>query len=213
MTELKLTTVGNSTGLILPRELETPAQQWIEEFGGFNKGFVETIYDLDNNKPEDPLFPYTAGKFGSGANMAFRRTAIEKIGGFDPALGAGTHARGGDDLASFYSVIDAGMQLVYQPSALVWHLHHREYDAFRKTVHGYGVGLGAFITKILVDKPSRIWDVARKLPAGVRYLLAPRSRKNIKKGSDYPRSLDRLERWGLIAGPLAYLRSRWRSRR
>jgi cellulose synthase/poly-beta-1,6-N-acetylglucosamine synthase-like glycosyltransferase len=27
------------TGLILPMQLETPSQAWIEQFGGFGKGF------------------------------------------------------------------------------------------------------------------------------------------------------------------------------
>ena len=32
---------------------------------------------------EDPLFPFTAGRLGSGANMAFTRRTLDAIGGFD----------------------------------------------------------------------------------------------------------------------------------
>ena len=45
------------TGLILPRELDTPAQVWCEEHGGFGKGFVPQIYDRSAHRPDDPLFP------------------------------------------------------------------------------------------------------------------------------------------------------------
>jgi cellulose synthase/poly-beta-1,6-N-acetylglucosamine synthase-like glycosyltransferase len=55
---------------------------------------------------------YGVGAFDAGANMAFRRTALEKIGGFDVALGAGTPARGGEDLAALISVLWAGFRWV-----------------------------------------------------------------------------------------------------
>ena len=42
----------------------------------------------------DPLFPFTAGRLGSGANMSFDRDILRKLGGFDPAIGTGTVARG-----------------------------------------------------------------------------------------------------------------------
>jgi O-antigen biosynthesis protein len=107
--------IGCVTGLILPAELETRAQFWTERHGGFSKGFQRKVFDLEQQRPAAPLFPYTAGQFGSGANMAFRMDALRQIGGFDSALGAGTLARGGDDLASFFAVVTAGYQLVYEP--------------------------------------------------------------------------------------------------
>src|SRR5215467_5793666 len=59
------------TGLVLPVELETPPQFWIEEYGGFSKGFARRIFDMTENHPKTPLYPYTAGSLGTGANMAF----------------------------------------------------------------------------------------------------------------------------------------------
>lgn len=204
--------VGCVTGLIFPAELESWPQTLIEEFGGFNKGFQRQIYDLQAHRPDDRLFPFTPGRFGSGANMAFRISSLERIGGFDPAMGTGTPALGGDDLAAFFRIITAGEALVYEPAAIVRHTHYREYAALRRQIYGYGVGLTAFLTKAIVDQPHLLVDLLRKLPRGVFFALSPGSGKNQKKGRDYPAELTALERKGLIYGPFAFLRS-WQAAR
>ena len=79
--------VGCVTGLILPAQLDTPAQLLLERHGGFDKGFGLQIFDTDDHRPGDPLFPFTAGRFGSGANMAFDTEVLRRLGGFDPAMG------------------------------------------------------------------------------------------------------------------------------
>lgn len=205
--------VGCVTGLIFPAELETWPQLLIEQFGGFNKGFRRQIYDLGQHRPQDRLFPFTPGRFGSGANMAFRTETLARIGGFDPAMGTGTPALGGDDLAAFFRVITSGEALVYEPAAIVRHTHYREYAALQRQIHGYGVGLTAFLTKAILDQPHLLIDLAGKLPRGLWYALSPGSGKNRKKSIDYPEELTRLERKGLFYGPLAYLRSRAAARR
>jgi GT2 family glycosyltransferase len=198
------------TGLVLPSELETQAQAWFEQFGGFTKGFTLRVFDRSNQS--GPLYPYTAGRFGSGASMAFRTAMLCRLGGFDSALGAGTLALGGDDLAAFFQIVMSGYQLVYQPAALLYHCHRREYAKLRRQINGYGVGLTAYLTKALLDKPGRLFDFATRIPAGLAYTLGPRSPKNQKRQADYPADLTRLERRGMLYGPLAYLRSRWRTR-
>ena len=40
--------------------------------------------------------------------MAFDVEVLRRLGGFDPAMGAGTFARGGDDLAGFFRVVVSG---------------------------------------------------------------------------------------------------------
>lgn len=201
------------TGLILPAELETPAQTWLEQFGGFTKGFAPRVFDLTEHRLDSPLYPYTAGRFGSGASMAFRTDVLRQLGGFDSALGAGTLALGGDDLAAFFQIVSAGYQVVYQPSALLYHRHRRDYAGLRRQAYGYGVGLGAYLTQTLFEQPGRLVDFIARLPAGLAYTLSPRSPKNRQKLADYPAELTWLERRGLLMGPLAYLRSRWRTRR
>lgn len=205
--------VGCVTGMILPAELQTPAQMWIEQYGNFNKGFTQHIFDMKENRSNNPLYPYAAGVFGSGANMAFKTSVLRQIGGFDPALGAGSGGYGGDDLSAFFDVIKKGYSIVYEPSAMIWHWHHREYENLRKLTYGYGAGLTAYLMKTLIDKPSRLLDFVVRIPQGLIYTINPRSSKNIRKSTGYPRELTNVERKGMLYGPVAYLRSRWRSRK
>lgn len=196
------------TGMIFAAEIETPAQAWIEQFGGFGKGSTKRIFDLSLNGSSDPLYPYTAGTFGSGANMAFKTSVLRGIGGFDPALGAGSQGIGGDDLAAFFEVVARGYSLVYEPAALVHHWHRRDYEGLRRQAYGYGVGLTAYLTKTLVDKPARFFDLARRVPCGLKHIFSSRSTKNSGKLSGYPKELTRIERKGMLKGPFAYLSSR-----
>ncbi|MDH3658928.1 MAG: glycosyltransferase family 2 protein [Alphaproteobacteria bacterium] len=200
------------TGLILPIELETPAQDLIEQFGGFAKGFSPHSFSLANASSEGVLFPYAAGAFGSGANMAFRRSSLLEIGGFDPALGAGTAAQGGDDLAAFFDVIARGFELVYAPDAVLWHRHRRDYAGVRRQAFGYGVGLGAYVASLAVKHPLCLIDMMWRMPKAVAHVLSSNSSKNNKKTETYPRELTRLEWLGLLRGPFRYGSSLWKTR-
>jgi O-antigen biosynthesis protein len=203
------------TGMIAPAELETRAQLVAERLWGFNKGFIEQIFDCKTDRG-DPLYPYTAGTFGSGANMAFDTAALRRLGGFDAATGAGTVARGGDDLSAFFMVIASGYRLVYNPGALLWHAHHADYAALERQAYGYGVGLTAFLTKTVVDRPERVFELAWLSRHGVARVLDPRGgRTPVSAGADaleWPAGLARAERRGMLYGPAAYLRSRRRTR-
>ena len=201
------------TGMIFPAEIETEAQEWIEQYGGFSKGFSSRIFDRDEHRIDSPLFPYAAGWFGSGASMAFRTDYLKSVGGFDPATGAGTPAQGGDDLSAFFQVVNTGSQLVYEPRSLLFHKHRREYQGLRRQAYGYGVGLTAYLTKTVLDRPSNLLAFAARLPTGLAYLLSSKSKKNRKKQTDYPGELNRLERQGMLFGPIAYLRSRSRAKK
>lgn len=200
--------VGCVTGMIVAAELETWPQLWIEEYGGFAKGVERRVYELVSPPVDSPLFPYAAGLYGSGASMAFRRQAVSHAGGFDPALGGGTPARGGEDLAAYVDVILDGWRLVYEPRAMVRHFHHREYERLRQVMIGYGSGLGAYLARLAVEHPDRLPDLLTRGGRGLAYLLDRRSPKNARKRADYPAELTRLELLGLLAGPFAYAQGR-----
>ncbi|GAA2267777.1 hypothetical protein GCM10010415_36390 [Streptomyces atrovirens] len=211
--------LGCATGLILPARLRTPAQVLLESHGGFAKGFTPTTYDPQDPPRDEPLFPFTAGRFGSGANMAFRTEVLRAVGGFDPATGAGTPARGGDDLYGFVRVLAQGHRLRYTPRALVWH-HHRETWADLETqAYGYGAGLTAYLTAVLVNRPALLPAFLARLPRGLAHARALTEVRDTDAGGGapgahgtrthpWPRRLSRLQRRGMLYGPLGYLRAR-----
>jgi GT2 family glycosyltransferase len=201
------------TGLIAPAELKTPAQLLLERCWRMNKGLSTRVFSLGNDQSMDPLYPYAAGSFGSGANMAFKASILRELGGFDEALGTGTRARGGEDLAAFLDVIAAGYTLVYQPRAIVWHKHAPEYADVANKVFDYGTGLTAYLMKALVDRPGRIVDFALRAPRAFRYGLSPNSPKNNTRQPHFPAELSRAERIGMLYGPFAYVFSRWAHKR
>ena len=205
--------IGCVTGLILPAALETKAQVWTEKHGGFGKGFARTVFDIRNSQQYGPLFPFTAGRFGSGANMAFRRNVLQQIGLFDAALGAGTAARGGDDLAAFHAVVNAGFQLIYEPDAIVWHHHRKEVEGMRRQAFSYGMGLGAYLTKLVFDEPTNGVKLAKLFPAGIKHMMGPDSAKSQRLPADYPKSLVWRERLGIVAGVIGYINSRSAARK
>jgi GT2 family glycosyltransferase len=200
--------VGCVTGMIFPLEIETRTQDLVERSFGFNKGMRRRVHRIGGPDRRDVLFPYAAGRFGSGANMAFSTEALRTIGGFDPALGTGTRARGGDDLAAFFDVVAAGFALVYEPNAVIFHAHRRDDAGLARQAFGYGAGLTAYLTKTLVDHPLRVFDIVRRLPAATVYAFAGSSAKNARVADEYPRHLVWRERAGMLAGPPLYLWSR-----
>jgi GT2 family glycosyltransferase len=192
------------TGLILPLELESETQLLLEQFAGFGKGFRRRTYRLPESWAEHPLLPYTAGALGSGASIVMLTEVARELGGFDPALGPATPAKGGEDLDLLARVLRTGHALSYEPRAIVWHEHPGGTARLRRQVYCYGVGLGAMLGKQLIAGPERR-DFLRAVPAGLRYLRDPGSRKNDGKPTGYPRHLTWLERWGMLIGPVLYV--------
>jgi glycosyltransferase involved in cell wall biosynthesis/GT2 family glycosyltransferase len=205
--------VGASSGLTLPDVLETPTQRWIEGFGGRMRGFDRRLYDIQNPPADRPLFPFTVGDFGAGRNMAFDRRLLLDLGGFDVALGPGALAHDGDDVEALLRVLLAGRTLSHDPKAIVWHAHPRDYQELEERVWGYGVGYTACLTRAVLDHPSLLLEMGRKLPQGLKFALSPGSEKNAGRQGDFPKHLVRSEVLGMAYGPIAYLRSRRDQRR
>ncbi len=190
------------TGLTMPLELETPAQEMFETFTGFSlRGFVRRTFQ---SPPDDPL---ATGSIGAGANMAVRASVIAEIGEFDPALDAGTPTQSGGDHEFFSRVLRRGHRIVYEPDALNWHRHRRSWEELRQVIHGYGVGVYASWTRsLLVERDRRVfgrafgWFLHVQGPGLLKSMLKP--------SPDRPRELLWAELKGCCAGPFAYLSSR-----
>lgn len=200
------------SGSVLPSSLATEAQLRFQEFGGYQRSFVETELHLSLDPAPSKLFPFHPRLVGTGANMAFRTEALVSVGGFDEALGAGTPARGGEDIDIGVRMLLAGHLVVRQPAAVVWHESHRTNADLASQIEDYGCGLAAAFTKF-AGKRSIAPMMLRKVPAGLGVLLRSDSVKNDARSSAYPVELRAAEWKGLRAGPLGYRRSLRQARR
>jgi glycosyltransferase involved in cell wall biosynthesis len=68
-----------------------------------------------------------------GCNMAFRRSDLAGVGGFDPVYTAA-----GDDVDICWKVLDAGRGIGFHPAALVWHHRRPGARAYLRQQRGYG---------------------------------------------------------------------------
>ncbi|MGH9276851.1 MAG: glycosyltransferase family 2 protein, partial [Acidimicrobiales bacterium] len=195
--------VGCVTGLVPPAQLDHLSQHYFDRRFPWGRRMEPRVYTAGNGRSS--LYPYSAGLFGTGANFAVDRDLMLALGGFDEALGAGSPARGGEDLDAFVRILRAGRSIAYEPSAVVWHVHRSDRRALRRQLFTYGEGLSAFITKYLVDAHTTR-EILPRLPAGVRQLV--RMWSPVTLDGPAPPTLILAEGLGIVAGPLAYARSR-----
>jgi len=200
-------TIDAIGGMIRPSELETAPQLWFEEFyGGFTRSFRPTQWSLELTGKSDPMFPYSPGHFGAGCNMAVRRSAFDQVG-FDVRLGGGTLCVSGEDLKVFLDILFSGGKLAYVPSAVVYHTHRRTEEQFMEQVYGYGVGLTAIFTDLITQDPRHLIRILKRVPLGMRMLLAPTKRRSPSLINSYPRRTQLVQLAGMAYGPIAFGRS------
>jgi glycosyltransferase involved in cell wall biosynthesis len=94
----------------------------------------------------------------SGANMAFRREVLCRIGGFDPFFGPGSRFQAvAEDLDVAGRASAAGWQGQYRPEIVVRHHHGRKVSDIPRLVKSYGIGIGAYHMKLLLDGGELRW--------------------------------------------------------
>ena len=200
--------VTATTGMVLPLELETPAQKRFEQYAGFSKGPDRRCYDLTAGSAHDRLlYPYWGGMFGSGNSMAFRRHDLVMAGGFDTTLGAGSPTGGGEDIAAFSDTILRGGRLVYEPRSLCWHEHRRDEEALRSQLFNYGAGFTASLCRAALHDRRFLWSAVRAVPTVIKLLYSRARAGSGKSGGQLPAGLSRLEYSGMLRGPLLYAKS------
>ena len=136
---------GGFTGLVLPLRLDTDAQVYFEQHGGFGRGFARN--EFHNARFDNPLHPVGSGVLGAGCNMAFDRALLVGLGGFDEALDTGAPLPGGGDLDIFYRVLRSGRAMVYEPQYAVYHEHRETIAQLRRQYWSWGLGMMAFLVK------------------------------------------------------------------
>ncbi len=189
------------TGMTMPLELETKAQEAFEKYSPFGKGFAKKIHTpLSGN-------PLATGQVGAGANMALRKEVQLHVGLFDEALDAGTPTQSGGDHEFFSRILLAGYHIVYEPRALSWHRHRRTWAETRKAIKGYGIGVYAYWTRLLLAegelgilKLPYGWFIYEQLPNVFRSLFG-------RPGSQ-PLNLLLAELQGCVLGPWKYFASK-----
>lgn len=202
--------VGCVTGLVATATIASAAETYFDaRAASWSSRFTPELFDLAEHASSDPLYPYSAGVFGTGANIAVDRELLASLGGFDPVLGAGARTRGGEDLDMFVRVLRAGSAIAYVPSALVWHHHRADDAALRRQMYGYGTGLSAFVTKLLLDRETR-FGVLRRVPRGLWRLarIKRTTRERVTTPHEVPARALLWEFLGFATGPFLYLVAR-----
>ena len=199
------------TGLVVPYELETEAQVLFERYGGFGRGFERRYWRMDLEGGERPRRYLNAGQYGTGANMAYRRSLFERVGLFDPALDVGTVTNGGGDLEMFFRVLKEGYLLAYEPAAVVRHRHRRDYAQLRAQLTNNGIGFSSYLVRTVLAYPEVRGDAARFWlwwfwRGQLRRLIG-----TFVRPSRFPRELVWGEPRGFVVGLRRYPRARHRA--
>jgi GT2 family glycosyltransferase len=192
---------GAVTGPAFPAFLDTPSEARFEEVASFVRRLDQHVFDFLAISPAD------ANHTGAGANMVMRRSLLLELGDpFPPELDAGTATESGGDLYALYRVLAAGRRIVYDPRVFTYHAHRAEPGALHRAVYGYGVGLSAATTKLLLEERElaalRIWRwlLEQYVEGVVRGLTGGFDPVRVRVAWDYLR--------GGLAGPVALMRSR-----
>ncbi len=226
------------TGLVIADELDTEAQQLFELYGGFGRGFQRGWFRKpygfgaddagEKRLPEVPISntamhrilrrdrgrsPYFGtGALGTGCNMAYRRSFLEEIGGFDPALDVGTPTNGGGDLEMYFRVLREGYTLAYEPGAIVRHRHRRERERLKTQIQSNGVGLFSFFLRIAQKYPDERLAVARFAIWWIRFWHVRRLFTSLFRPGFFPLDLILAELTSVFKAPRALHQSRTRAR-
>lgn len=115
-----------------------------------------------------------------GANLAFRRSVLEKIGGFDEIMGPGASIPSGEDLDLAARANAAGWDGVYRPEMVIRHHHGRKEADIPKLVRLYAEGQGAYVLKHLLRGQFFAFT---KGVAALRWRVWPPWRWNADKAS------------------------------
>lgn len=193
------------TGLVIADEMDVESQRLFEQYGGFGRGFDREYFRVDTASGEKAARRHAgAGRFGTGANMAFRRSLFDRIGMFDPALDVGTPTNGGGDLEMFFRVLKEGGTLVYEPSAIVRHRHRRTYAELRTQLANNGIGFYSYLVRTAEAYPDERAGVIRLGAWWLWYWNFRRLGRSFFKPHAFPRDLILAELRGSFAGLRRY---------
>src|SRR2546423_2706978 len=94
------------------------------------------VADCVANAPGGPVHVLLTDELAEhlpGCNIAFRKTALQQIGGFDPRF-----TSAGDDVDVCWRLQNRGWTLGFSPAAMVWHHPRASIRAYWRQQRGYG---------------------------------------------------------------------------
>lgn len=196
------------TGDVAAAELATPSQRLFEHtYRGMSKGPQPRLHRRSSRR-----IPYLPAQFGTGCNMAFRRNALEAIGGFDPALDAGTLSGGGGDLDVLQRLFEAYLPIAYAPEAVVRHHHRPTTSALQRQLYDNGRGYSAAMTAAFLRADGRSrFAVFSWWSAWLVWWFGRRIALRLARRHDMPLRLVLTELAGAVSGPPLYVIARGRA--
>ena len=135
------------------------------------------VADCVANAPGGPvhvLLSDTEAEHIPGCNMAFRKSALEAIEGFDRQFGAA-----GDDVDVCWRLQERGLSLGFNPAAVVWHRRRSSVGAYWRQQRGYGRA-EAQLERKWPEKYNSAGHLSwhgRLYGLGIPKVLAPRRRR------------------------------------
>lgn len=145
----RLDDVDIVTGGVAGANTSAPIARLFDESYALHRGWVPRRY---GGKRGNILARRDTWRAGVGASMAWQRSALERIDGFDPALGNGTPGGGAEDLDAFHRAMSAGCEIAYEPRAMVWHWHPATRRELKRTIHCYQRALGGWGAKFVLEE-------------------------------------------------------------
>ncbi|HJQ47586.1 MAG TPA: glycosyltransferase [Amycolatopsis sp.] len=205
--------VGCVTALVLAASLETDAEVLYERLKGYSHTVRRRRLDRETVR-EDPLYPLSLARYGPGSCTTWRRTTFDRLGGFEPLLGAGSPAMAGEDLDLFVRLARMDGTVVFTPHAVARHTHRADWLELREQMRGYGVGLSAMLLLSVLRRPATVFSILRRLPRGVARIGArtPELPLSDRAARSRLRQLRRDELCGMLTGPAALVVA-WRRQR
>ena len=147
------------TGPALPAALATEAQVAFETFWSFDRRYQPILFTPDfARKTRSRGTPTWI--IGAGANMAVRRQTFLLLGEFDERLDVGAAGCGGDS-ELLYNLLSRGKSCRYEPSAVVFHTHRRDWKDLESQIFHYMRG---HVAALLIQfEKHRHWGNLRRL--------------------------------------------------
>jgi glycosyltransferase involved in cell wall biosynthesis len=136
---------GFVTGRVLPSPGQAPSRDV-----AIKRDLGVEVYDRTS-----------VGNLGHSASLGVRRTTLERLAGFDEALGVGGRFKAAPEIDLFDRCFAAGLSGRYEPAALAWHDQWRGPRRLLLLEARYGFGNGARLAKLMRTDRSRARLVAR----------------------------------------------------